>query len=84
MRANGLNELQQKDFEDLYNAGYGYGYGVRTLIDKNRGNHNGSLGAFGWTGGFGTWLSPIPGECLHCLHAQHDAKRRGILPFACP
>ena len=31
------------------------GCGVRTLIDKYKGGHNGSLGAFGWTGGFGTW-----------------------------
>ena len=28
MRANGLDEIQQKDFPE---EGYGYGYGVRTL-----------------------------------------------------
>ncbi|HEX2945236.1 MAG TPA: serine hydrolase domain-containing protein [Clostridia bacterium] len=55
MRTNGLNDLQQKDYDNVYEAGYGYGYGVRTLIDKQKGNHNGSLGSFGWTGGFGTW-----------------------------
>jgi CubicO group peptidase (beta-lactamase class C family) len=71
MRANGLNELQQKDFEDLYNAGYGYGYGVRTLIDKNRGNHNGSLGAFGWTGGFGTWCESDPEENVSIVYMHN-------------
>ena len=71
MRANGLNELQQKDFEDLYNAGYGYGYGVRTLIDKNRGNHNGSLGAFGWTGGFGTWCESDPEETVSIVYMHN-------------
>ena len=62
MRTNGLDETAQRDFDDLYNAGYGYGYGVRTLIDKDKGNHNGSLGAFGWTGGFGTWCEADPSE----------------------
>ena len=62
MRANGLDETQLKDFDNLYNAGYGYGYGVRTLIDKQKGNHNGSLGAFGWTGAFGTWCEADPEE----------------------
>ena len=36
MRTNGLDEIAQRDFEDTYNAGYGYGYGVRTLIDKEK------------------------------------------------
>ena len=62
MRSNGLTTTQLLDFEDAYNAGYGYGYGVRTLIDQQRGNHNGSLGAFGWTGGFGTWCESDPSE----------------------
>ena len=38
MRTNGLNEIQLADFQDLYNAGYGYGYGVRTLLDPEKGN----------------------------------------------
>ncbi len=60
MRTNTLNTQQLADFTDDYNAGYGYGYGVRTLMDKARGNLNGSLGAFGWTGGFGTWCEADP------------------------
>lgn len=60
MRANGLNDVQLKEMQGMYNAGYGYGYGVRTLIDREQGNHNGSVGAFGWTGGFGTWCEADP------------------------
>lgn len=67
MRANGLKEL----FTDPYNAGYGYGYGVRTLVDRAAGNHNGSLGAFGWTGGFGTWCEADPAEELAIVYMHN-------------
>jgi CubicO group peptidase (beta-lactamase class C family) len=71
MRANGLDEVKLKDFTDEYNAGYGYGYGVRTLIDKEKGNHNGSLGAFGWTGGFGTWAEADPDEQISIVYMHN-------------
>ena len=73
MRANGLNEVQQKDFDCLYNNGYGYGYGVRTLIDKQKGNHNGSLGAFGWTGGFGTWAEADPEDGVSIVYMHNQS-----------
>lgn len=72
MRTNGLNSIQQKDFDDSYNAGYGYGYGVRTLIDQEKGNHNGSLGAFGWTGGFGTWCEADPSEGVSIVYMHNQ------------
>ena len=71
MRANGLTPEMLKDFEDPYNAGYGYGYGVRTLIDKAKANHNGSLGAFGWTGGFGTWCEADPEEQVAIVYMHN-------------
>ena len=73
MRSNGLTEAQQKDFDadGVYNMGYGYGYGVRTLIDKYKGNHNGSLGAFGWTGGFGTWCETDPQEGVSIVYMHN-------------
>ena len=71
MRTNGLDSVQQQDFEDSYNAGYGYGYGVRTLIDQEKGNHNGSLGAFGWTGGFGTWCEADPSEGVSIVYMHN-------------
>jgi len=72
MRANGLTPEQQIDFDDMYNAGYGYGYGVRTLIDKAKGNHNGSLGAFGWTGGFGTWCEADPEDGVSIVYMHNQ------------
>ena len=65
MRSNGLDQVRQKDFDDdqsIYNLGYGYGYGVRTVIDRQKGNLIASNGAFGWTGGFGTWCEADPSE----------------------
>lgn len=58
-------------FDDSYNGGYGYGYGFRTLVDKNAANANGSLGAFGWTGGFGTWCEADPEEGLSIVYMHN-------------
>ena len=71
MRTNTLTPEMQKDIEDTYNGGYGYGYGVRTLIAPERGHHNGSLGAFGWTGGFGTWCESDPKEGVSIVYMHN-------------
>lgn len=62
MRQNLLNETQLKEFRNFYTAGYGYGMGVRTMMDLADGHSNGSLGEFGWTGAAGTWVSIDPEE----------------------
>jgi CubicO group peptidase (beta-lactamase class C family) len=62
MRRNQLNDTPLKEFTDSYNAGYGYGLGVRTMMDPAVGNYNGSIGEFGWTGRAGTWTAIDPGE----------------------
>ena len=59
LHANQLNEVQLRDFENDYLAGYGYGFGFRTLMDQKYG-HNGHLGNFGWTGGSGIWVEADP------------------------
>lgn len=58
-------------FDDSYNSGYGYGYGFRTLVDKNVANANGTPGAFGWTGGFGTWCEADPQEGLSIVYMHN-------------
>lgn len=68
MRANGLSENQLKDFPE---RGYGYGYGVRTLIDRAAGDLNGSPGSFGWTGGFGSWCEADPTEGLSIVYMHN-------------
>ncbi|WP_435924581.1 serine hydrolase domain-containing protein [Paenibacillus sp. DYY-L-2] len=62
MRLNHLTDAQMIDFNNSYNAGYGYGLGVRTMVDPAAGNANSSLGEFGWTGMAGTWASIDPSE----------------------
>ncbi len=59
LHANQLGEVQLRDFENDYLAGYGYGLGYRTLMTQKYG-HNGHLGAFGWTGGSGSWVEADP------------------------
>lgn len=72
MRCNTLSdEVIQRDFTNSYLAGYGYGYGVRTLMDKYAGHHNGSLGQFGWTGGSGTWAESDPSEGVSIVYMHN-------------
>jgi len=61
MRANQLTPRQMQDFDCSYLSGYGYGLGVRTLLDV-AGGSNASPGEFGWTGYMGTYLSVDPSE----------------------
>ena len=68
-RTNTLtNTMIQEDFTNNYLAGYGYG--VRTLLDSYEGHHNGTPGAFGWTGGSGTWAEadPATGVSIVYMH----------------
>lgn len=62
MRTNHLNPQQLKDYVSSYLAGYGYGLGVRTLMNRAEGQANCSLGEFGWTGMLGTYVSIDPEE----------------------
>ena len=59
LHTNQLGPVQLRDFENDYLAGYGYGYGFRTLLTQQYG-HNGHLGCFGWTGGSGIWVEADP------------------------
>lgn len=72
MRTNTLTDTMiREDFSNDYLAGYGYGYGVRTLLDRYEGHHNGSLGAFGWTGGSGTWAEADPEEGVSIVYMHN-------------
>ncbi len=70
MRRNTLNAAQMEDFFDA-KYGYGYGYGVRTVINPALGSHNGSLGSFGWTGGFGTMCEADPEDGVSIVFMQN-------------
>ena len=68
MRANRLNETQLKDFTFSYVEGYGYGLGVRVMMDQAAGNSNSTPGEFGWTGVGGTWTSIDPAHGFSAVY----------------
>lgn len=70
MRTNHLTEEQLKDFDWYTQLGYGYGLGVRTLIDKAAGGVNTTFGEFGWSGMAGTWVAMDPEEHLTSVYMQ--------------
>ena len=70
MRTNHLTARQKRDFDWPHYAGYGYGLGVRTMVDLAAGGSNGSVGEFGWCGAAGCWLLADPGEGLAAVYMQ--------------
>ena len=71
MRANSLNDAQMRDFENLYNAGYGYGLGVRTRITAEPVGGRGQLGEFGWDGAACSYAVIDPVNHLSAFFAMH-------------
>ncbi|RCW71916.1 serine hydrolase domain-containing protein [Saliterribacillus persicus] len=51
-------------------TGYGYGLGVRVMIDKAKGGSNSSIGEFGWSGLAGTYVSIDPLHQLSVVYMQ--------------
>jgi len=69
MRTNHLDEAKLQQYRSSpYHAGYGYGLGVRTLMDKAAAGSNSSIGEFGWSGMAGTWTSIDPDEGLSIVY----------------
>lgn len=76
MRKNTLNENQIKTFNWPQLAGYGYGLGVRTLIDKEKSASLGNLGEFGWGGAAGASVYIDPKINLAAVYAKHTLNPR--------
>jgi CubicO group peptidase (beta-lactamase class C family) len=70
MATNHLNPEQMANYNWDYLAGYGYGLGVRTMMDPAKGGINGSIGEFGWSGLAGTWVLVDPKEKLSAVYMQ--------------
>lgn len=70
LRTNQLNEHQLKYLTWPQLKGYGYGLGVRTLIDKAAGS-TGNLGEFGWGGAAGATVLVDPALKLSVFYAHH-------------
>ena len=69
------NQLLTPSLTENFNwsqlKGYGYGLGVRTLIDKNAGGFRGNIGEFGWGGAAGATVLCDPGMKLSMFYAHH-------------
>lgn len=70
LRTNQLNSQQIKNFTWPQLKGYGYGLGVRTLIDKAAGT-TGNVGEFGWGGAAGATVLVDPDLKLSVFYAHH-------------
>ncbi|MFB5678875.1 serine hydrolase domain-containing protein [Paenibacillus terreus] len=69
MATNHLNRQPLGDFEAVGTwSGYGYGLGVRVMIDRAKGGSNSTVGEFGWGGAAGTWMAVDPKEELSIVY----------------
>lgn len=59
----------QKDFEESGKDGYGYGLGVRVLVDGSRSKS--PLGEFGWDGAAGAYAVIDPVHHISIFYVQH-------------
>lgn len=53
-------------------SGYGYGYGVRTMMDPAAGGSNCGIGSFGWQGAAGSWMEIDPTDKLSAVFVMQE------------
>ena len=71
MATNHLGSVQLEDYwSSPQRVGYGYGLGVRTMMDRAAGGSNSSIGEFGWGGLAGTWMMIDPLEEVAAVYMQ--------------
>jgi len=70
MRTNQLDDVRMGDYNWISHEGYGYGLGVRTLVDRAAAGNNSSIGEFGWAGLAGTYMLIDPALRLTYVYAQ--------------
>lgn len=71
LKTNQLNERQMEGYNWRRLAGYGYGLGVRTMIDRAKSGSNGSVGEFGWGGAAGANVLMDTELNLAVFYAHH-------------
>ena len=76
LKTNQLSGAQLKDFNWKQLTGYGYGLGVRTLIDKAMAGSIGNPGEFGWGGAAGSTALMDTTLQLAVFYAQHTLNPR--------
>jgi CubicO group peptidase (beta-lactamase class C family) len=70
MATNHLNAALMADYSWSQLAGYGYGLGVRVLVDPAAGGSASNAGEFGWAGMAGTLVYIDPKEQLSAVYMQ--------------
>lgn len=71
MRTDQLTQEQKIGFNWQQHKGYGYGLGVRTMIDRAQSGSNGSFGEFGWGGAAGATVIVDPNIGLSAFYSHH-------------
>ncbi len=65
-------------------SGYGYGLGVRTMMDKAKGGSLSSIGEFGWDGAAGALSLIDPEANVGFFYAQHVLSTNLDMDYAIP
>lgn len=76
MRINTLDAKQMETFDWQQLEGYGYGLGVRTMIDRIKGSSLSNIGEFGWGGAAGSAVYIDPQIGLAAVYAKHTLNPR--------
>lgn len=71
MKKNHLTEKQMPDVNWSQLTGYGYGLGVRTLVDPVKAESPSPVGEFGWTGAAGAYMLVDTENKLALFYAHH-------------
>ena len=66
---SGAIDISNFNWQQL--KGYGYGLGVRTMLDRARSGFNGAVGEFGWGGAAGATILVDPDMHLAYFYAHH-------------
>ncbi|MBR6766815.1 MAG: beta-lactamase family protein [Clostridia bacterium] len=70
MRTNHLHGQQLESFDWARFQGYGYGLGVRTMMDRSITGSTGPVGEFGWGGAAGAYVLLDPENGVTAYYAQ--------------
>ncbi|MBQ9804957.1 MAG: beta-lactamase family protein [Clostridia bacterium] len=71
LRTNQLSEEQSRTFTWEQLRGYGYGLGVRTVVDRAKSGFCGPVAEFGWGGAAGATIIVDPELHLGVFYAHH-------------
>ena len=71
LHQNQLSDALLPSFNWAHLRGYGYGLGVRTMMDAEKSGSSGSVGEFGWGGAAGATLLADPETGLSYFYAHH-------------